>query len=148
MKIADGVVVTLEYVLTDEAGTPIDTSAESGPLTYVHGEKRIIPGLERALVGRNEGEHFTVVVPPDQAYGWHDPDRVEWVPRTALDPAGEVQVGMRFESQTPKGIVVATVIALQGDDARVDANHPLAGKELHFDVRVITVRAPTRSTAS
>jgi FKBP-type peptidyl-prolyl cis-trans isomerase SlyD len=147
MQIADGVVVTLEYVLTDEAGTSIDSSAESGPLTYVHGEKRIIPGLERALAGRSEGERFTVVVPPEQAYGWHDPDRVEWVPRTALDPAGDVHVGMRFESETPKGIVVATVIALQGDDARVDANHPLAGKELHFDVRVITVRAPTRSTA-
>jgi FKBP-type peptidyl-prolyl cis-trans isomerase SlyD len=148
MKVADGVVVTLEYVLADEAGTLIDSSEQSGTLRYVHGEKRIVPGLERALTGRDEGERFHVVVPPEQAYGWPDPERIEWVPRTTLDPAGEVHVGMRFESETPKGIMVATVIELAGDDARVDANHPLAGKELHFDVHVLAVRAPTRSTAS
>ena len=148
MKVADGVIVTLEYVLADEAGALIDSSDQSGALTYVHGEKRIVPGLERALEGRSADEHFHVVVPPEEAYGWHDPELVEWVPRTVLDPAGEVRIGMRFESSTPKGIVVATVIALEGDDARIDSNHPLAGKDLHFDVHVIAVRAPTHSTAS
>jgi FKBP-type peptidyl-prolyl cis-trans isomerase SlyD len=148
MKVADGVVVTLEYVLADETGASIDSSEQSGPLTYVHGEKRIVPGLERALTGRTEGERFHVIVPPEEAYGWHDADRLEWVPRTVLDPAGDVRVGMRFESTTPKGIVVATVIALEGDDARIDSNHPLAGKDLRFEVHVAAVRAPTRSTAS
>lgn len=148
MKVAAGVAVTLEYVLADEAGTTVDSSEQSGPLTYVHGEKRIIPGLERALDGRSEGEQFQVVVPPEQAYGWHDPERVEWVPRTVLDPSGDVHIGQRFESQTPKGIVVATVIALAGDDAQIDSNHPLAGKDLHFDVRIVSVRAPSRSAKS
>jgi FKBP-type peptidyl-prolyl cis-trans isomerase SlyD len=141
MNVADGKVVTIEYELSAD-GDVVDSSGQSGPLRYVHGEGRIIPGLERALAGREEGEHVHVVIPPEDAYGFHDPERVELVPKTALDPVGEVCVGMRFESETPKGIVVATVIALEGNDARIDSNHPLADKELHFDVRVIAVREP------
>jgi FKBP-type peptidyl-prolyl cis-trans isomerase SlyD len=109
----------------------------------VHGERRIVPGLERALDGREEGERFHAVVPPEEAYGWPDPERVESVPKSVLDPAGDVRVGMRFEAETPKGIVVATVVALEGDDARIDSNHPLAGKELHFEVHVLAVRKPS-----
>jgi FKBP-type peptidyl-prolyl cis-trans isomerase SlyD len=142
MKIAPGHVVAFEYVLADQHGTVIDSSDISGPLTYVHGLGRIIPGLERALDGRSENERFHVIVPPEEAYGWHDPERVEMVPKTALDPSGEVTLGMRFEATTDKGIVVATVVGLEGDEARIDSNHPLAGTELHFDVRVLSVRPP------
>ncbi len=141
MKVADGKVITIEYVLSAD-GDVVDSSEQSGPLRYVHGEGRIIPGLERALADRMEGEHVHVVIPPEEAYGFHDPERVEVVPRTSLDPAGEVHVGMRFEAESPQGIVVATVIALEGDDVRIDSNHPLADKELHFDVRVVAVREP------
>jgi FKBP-type peptidyl-prolyl cis-trans isomerase SlyD len=142
MKIAPGAVVAFEYVLADEAGSVLDSSDESGPLQYVHGQGRIVPGLESALEGRAQGERFHVVVPPENAYGWPDPERVQQVPKTALDPAGAVEVGMRFEAQTEKGIVVATVVAIEGDEARIDANHPLAGTELHFDVHVLSVRLP------
>lgn len=140
MKVATGSIVTIEYVLLDERGDVLDSSERSGPLTYVHGEGRIVPGLERALDGRDEGERLHVVVAPEEAYGWPDPDRIDTVPKSVLDPGGDVRVGMRFESQTEKGIVVATVVALEGDEARVDANHPLAGMELHFEVHVLSVR--------
>jgi FKBP-type peptidyl-prolyl cis-trans isomerase SlyD len=146
MKIASGAVVAFEYVLADEHGSVIDSSDASGPLFYVHGQGRIVPGLERALAGREQGDRFQVVVPPEDAYGWHDPERVEMVPKTSLDPAGVVTPGMRFEAQTEKGIVVATVVGVEGDEARIDSNHPLAGKALHFDVHVVSVRASTSTT--
>jgi FKBP-type peptidyl-prolyl cis-trans isomerase SlyD len=148
MKIAAGTIVTFEYVLADEHGTVLDSSGDSGPLTYVHGEGRIVPGLERALAGRDEGERFRVVVPPEDAYGWHDPERVEMVPKTSLDPSGAVTPGMRFEAHTEKGIVIATVVGVEGEEARIDANHPLAGTELHFEVRVVSVRKATESETS
>lgn len=140
MKIAKNTVVTFEYELTDEHGTALDSSRVSGPLTYVHGEGRIVPGLEAALAGYEAGDHLAVVVDPEGAYGWHDPERVEWLPKTALAPDGHVEVGMRFQSETPTGLVVATVTHVEGDNARVDANHPLAGKALHFEVRILSVR--------
>ncbi len=140
MKIGKNTVVTFEYELSDHTGESIDSSRSSGPLTYVHGEGRLVPGLEAALEGYEAGDQLEIVVDPEGAYGWHDAARVEWLPKTALAPDGDVAVGMRFQSQTPTGIVVATVTRVEGDHALVDANHPLAGKELHFEVKILAVR--------
>jgi FKBP-type peptidyl-prolyl cis-trans isomerase SlyD len=141
VNITKNTIVTFEYELADAEGRTIDSSKDSGPMTYVHGEGRLVPGLESALEGFAAGDHLEVVVEPEGAYGWHDPERVEWLKKTALVPDGRVEVGMRFQSETPAGIVVATVTELAGDEARVDANHPLAGKVLRFEVRILSVRA-------
>lgn len=141
MQIGKHTVVTFEYELRDDMGVLLDASTDSGPLTYIHGLGRLVPGLESALEGHAAGETLEIVVPPESAYGFHDPARVDVVPRTTLDPSGDVSVGMRFESRTERGIEVATVTALEGDNARVDANHPLAGIELHFEVEILDVRA-------
>lgn len=141
MRIAPHTLVTFDYELSDHTGTLLDSSRDSGPLTYVHGEGRLVPGLEAALEGYAAGDHLEIVVDPEGAYGWHDPERVEWLSKSALSPDGDVAVGMRFQSHTPTGIVVATVMQVEGDQAQVDANHPLAGKELHFEVRILSVRA-------
>lgn len=143
MKITRNSVVTFEYALFDDAGQVIDSSAHSGPLTYVHGHRRIVPGLEAALEGYEAGDELRITVPPESAYGWPDPARVDWLPVTTLDPEGRVEVGMRFESPTEDGIVVATVTEIVNGEARVDANHPLAGMELTFEVKVLSVRAAT-----
>lgn len=141
MKIAKNTIVTFEYDLADAEGREVDSSRVSGPMTYVHGEGRLVPGLESALEGYEAGDHLEVVVEPEGAYGWHDPERVEWLPKTALSPDGHVEVGMRFQSETPQGIVVATVTHVEGENAKVDANHPLAGKVLRFEVKILSVRA-------
>ncbi|MBL8859867.1 MAG: peptidylprolyl isomerase [Planctomycetes bacterium] len=141
MKIADNTIVTFEYELKDKAGRVLDSSNDSGPLTYIHGEGRIVPGLEAALVGYSAGDHLKITVDPEGAYGYHDPERIEWLPKTALTPDGVVEVGMQFQSETDTGFVVATVTEVDGANARVDANHPLAGVELHFEVRILSVRA-------
>lgn len=140
MIIAKNTIVTFEYELTDSQGNALDSSRDSGPMTYVHGEGRLVPGLEAALEGYTSGDHLEVVVEPEGAYGWHDPERIEWLPKTALSPDGPVEVGMRFQSETPTGIVIATVTHVDGDNARVDANHPLAGLVLRFEVRILSVR--------
>lgn len=140
VQIARHTVVTFEYTLFDPEGRVIDSSADSGPLTYVHGARRIVPGLEAALEGYAAGDELRVTVPPESAYGFHDPDRVDWLPVTALDPEGKVEVGMRFEAETERGIEVATVTEIVNGEARVDANHPLAGLELVFEVRIVSVR--------
>ena len=143
MRIAKDTIATIDYELCDERGVCIDSSRTTGPLAYLHGRGVLVPGLEDALEGRSAGERFQVVVPPDRAYGWHDDDRVDVIARRDLDPEGPIEVGMRFESETEASFVVATVVGVEGDDVRVDANHPLAGQDLHFDVRVLEVRAAT-----
>lgn len=140
MQIRRNTVVTFEYTLFDPDGRVIDSSAESGPLTYVHGAGRIVPGLEAALEGYAQGDELRVTVPPESAYGFHDPERVDWLPVADLAPDGRVEVGMRFEARTDSGIVIATVTEIVNGEARVDANHPLAGLELVFEVRIVSVR--------
>ncbi|MDZ4771627.1 MAG: peptidylprolyl isomerase [Planctomycetota bacterium] len=147
MLIAKNTIVTFEYELADAEGNALDSSRDSGPMTYVHGEGRLVPGLESALEGYTTGDHLEVVVEPEGAYGWHDPERIEWLPKTALSPDGRVEVGMRFQSETPTGFVVATVTHVEGLNARVDANHPLAGKVLRFEVRILDVRAVSEPRA-
>lgn len=141
--ITKNAVVTLRYVLQDPDGQVIDSSAESGALTYLHGTGAIVPGLEDGLEGRAKGEKLHIAVPPERAYGFHDPERVDTLPIHVLEPNGAIEVGMMFESETEQGIVVATVTAIEGENAKLDANHPLAGVELHFDVEVLDVRAAT-----
>lgn len=142
-SITKNAVVTLRYVLQDPDGQVIDSSAESGPLTYLHGTGAIVPGLEDGLEGHVQGEHLHIAVPPERAYGFHDPDRVDTLPVSVLDPSGAIEVGMMFESESENGIVVATVTAIEGQNAKLDANHPLAGVELHFDVDIVLVRDAT-----
>lgn len=143
MRIAKDSIATIHYELCDARGVCIESSLTSGPVSYLHGHGFLVPGLEDALEGKSAGEHLQVVVPPERAYGWHDEERVDLIPRRDLDPDGAIEIGMRFEAETDSGIVVATVIGIEGDDVRVDANHPLAGQDLHFDVHVLDVRAAT-----
>jgi FKBP-type peptidyl-prolyl cis-trans isomerase SlyD len=141
MKIDEKCVVTFHYKLTDEDGVELDSSAGREPLVYLHGCGRIIPGLESALEGKSPGERLQVAVQPEQAYGHVDPDLVQTVPHSAFQNADDVQPGMQFQAQGPGGQVqVVTVTEVSDEGVEVDANHPLAGQVLHFDVTVEDVR--------
>ncbi|MBN2800701.1 MAG: FKBP-type peptidyl-prolyl cis-trans isomerase [Deltaproteobacteria bacterium] len=134
-------VVSIEYTLTDGSGQVIDTSDGRGPLRYLHGHGQLIPGMESGLGGHLAGDVLRLEVPPEQAYGERDEGRTIEVPREQF-PA-DVQVGMSVRGQTDQG-VVEFVVAEVGDDAVVlDANHPLAGVTLFFDVKVVAVEAAT-----
>ena len=141
MKIAKDCVVTLDYTLTDEDGEILDSSEGDEPLVYLHGHGDIVPGLERALNGHQVGDQVEVDVSPEDGYGDWDEDLVDVVGKEDFDDPEELEVGAQFEVDTDEGVRVATVIEMEGEDITVDLNHPLAGMNLHFAVKVLDVRA-------
>jgi FKBP-type peptidyl-prolyl cis-trans isomerase SlyD len=144
MKIAKGRVVDLDYSLHLGDGKVVDQSDPGEPLTYLHGEGEIVPGLEGALEGAQVGDRKQVVVSPADGYGDRDPGGIQRVPRQAFPPGFQPEVGMELSAQDPDGDEVAFVIqGVEPDAVTIDLNHPLAGRTLHFDVTVREVRAAT-----
>ena len=143
MQIAKDTVAKIAYTLTDPNGQVIDSSTGRGPLAYLHGASNIIPGLESALEGKGAGDSLAVTVPPEQGYGQRDPNLVQPVPRASFQGVADIKKGMQFQAQTPDGARIVTVVDVDPQNVTVDANHPLAGMELKFDVKVVDVRAAT-----
>ncbi len=140
MQIADQKVVTIDYTLTDNEGRVIDKSSD-GSFAYLHGASNIIPGLENALAGKSAGDELTVSVSPDQGYGMRDEAMMQQVPKSMFEDASQIAVGTQFHAQGPNGeVLVVTVKDVQDEHVVVDANHPLAGVDLNFDVKVVDVR--------
>lgn len=143
MQIENEKVVTLRYTLTDDKGVTIDQS-EDGSFVYLHGASNIIPGLESALTGKAAGDKFDVVIDPEQAYGMRNESMLQSVPKNMFEDQSQVQVGTQFQAQGPNGEVLAvTIMEVNDDTVVVDGNHPLAGVQLNFDVKVIDVRDAT-----
>lgn len=143
MQIAQDSVVSLIYTLRDAAGTVLDQSTAGEPLAYLHGHGNLIPGLERALDGKQAGDKLNVTVEPADAYGHVEAGLVQDVPRRAFQGVAKVEAGMRFYAQTEHGPRQVTVVRVAGDMVTVDGNHPLAGQTLNFEVEVADVRAPS-----
>ncbi len=143
MSIEKDKVVSMNYVLKDDQGNVIDQS-QDGQFAYLHGANNIIPGLEEALEGKNTGDEITVSIEPAKAYGEHNPEAVQRVPRSQFPADIEIQPGMQFQTQAPNGqIAVVTVAGVEGDEVLLDTNHPLAGKTLNFEVTITDVRDAT-----
>ena len=144
MNIADKMYVTIDYTLTLESGQEIDKSPEGQPLGFITGTGQIIPGLEKALLGRIAGDSAKVVVEPEDAYGPVKDDLFQEVPSSQFPSDADIKPGMAFEAQGPQGPFMITVAKVNDNDTvSVDLNHPMAGKQLHFDVNVVEVREPT-----
>lgn len=138
--IANNHVVEFNYTLKDDEGNILDQS-QGEPLAYLHGHQNIIPGLESQLLGKKVGDKFTASVEPADAYGEFDDAAVQEVPRENFQGVDNIEPGMQFQSQTEDGhMMLVTVRDVQDDMVIVDANHPLAGKKLHFDVEVTGIR--------
>lgn len=141
MQVADNCVVSIHYKLTDDEGTELDSSSGQDPFAYLHGTRSIIPGLERALAGKSEGDELQVTVEPGEAYGDINPELIQRVPREAFAGVAELKPGMQFQAGQPDGQPLNITVKEVGDEeVTIDANHPLAGRVLHFDVRVEGVR--------
>ncbi|MFW6050386.1 MAG: FKBP-type peptidyl-prolyl cis-trans isomerase [Myxococcota bacterium] len=146
--VSAGKVVTIHYQLTVTDGQLIDKSGDE-PLAYLHGEGNIVPGLEKQLEGRAEGEKFRATVSPDEGYGQRIPGGPRAVPRDAFPDGVDVEPGMQFATQTQEGEVLPLwVVDVQGDEVYIDPNHPLAGETLHFDIEVVGVRDATAEERS
>jgi FKBP-type peptidyl-prolyl cis-trans isomerase SlyD len=143
MKIAKDHAVHFHYTLKDDSGQVLDDSHEGEPLSYLHGHDNIIPGLEVALEGHEQGDQFDVTVEADDAYGQRNEDLVESVPASLFEGVDDVEVGMQFRAQGEDDEELVTVTGIDGDEITIDANHPLAGERLNFSVEITGVRAAT-----
>lgn len=144
MQIEKHKVVSIDYTLKNSEGDLIDSSQGANPLTYMHGVGDILPGLERALDGKNAGEQVQVSIDPADAFGKRREDLQQVVPREKLAQIGELEVGMQLRATTDSGdLLVMTIVDLDESTVTVDGNHQLAGVTLHFDVTVRDVREAT-----
>lgn len=140
MTVSKGKVVSIEYTLKDNDGEVLDTTEGVGPLDYIHGMQALIPGLEREIEGKSVGDAFSVEVEPKDAYGEHSEELVLEVPRSNFPPEINIEVGMQFEAGTGHTV---TVVELKDDMIKIDANHPLAGEKLFFDIKIAAIREAT-----
>jgi FKBP-type peptidyl-prolyl cis-trans isomerase SlyD len=149
MQIAKNSVVSFDYTLTGPDGTVIDTSDGRAPLVYLHGANNIIPGLESELEGKTAGDALKVNVAPEKAYGPSNPGMIQSVPRSQFPANQMIMVGQQFQAQGPGGRTLAVrVTKVTETEVTVDANHPLAGVPLTFDVKIVDVRAATEEEMS
>jgi len=145
MKITQNKVATLSYTLKNDDDEILDQADESNPFLYMHGVGGIIPGLEKALQDKQVGDSFHVSILPEDAYGIRDPKLTEEVPRSMFENISDehLQPGAQFHAQTAQGTQIITIAGVEGDTVSIDANHPLAGETLHFDVAVNDIRDAT-----
>ena len=149
MSIKDNSAVSFHYSLTDDEGQQLDSSAGKEPLAYLHGAGNIIPGLENALTGKAVGDSMTVAVSAAEGYGEVQQELIQDVPRTSFQGVEQIEVGMQFEAQTGQGgTVPVTVTAVTDETVTVDGNHPLAGKNLNFEVEIVDIRKATEEEVS
>lgn len=136
--------LTFHYTLRAAGGRVLDTSREGEPMSCVEGAGQIIEGLEDALRQMTAGEVRHVTVPPERGYGRREADLVQKVPKSRL-PVADIKVGEQFQTGPDRQAPVVTVVAIEGDEVMLDANHPLAGQELQFEVELVTARTATHT---
>lgn len=143
MQIADNHVVSIAYTLKDDSGNILDQSAD-GSFCYLHGASNIIPGLENALTGKQTGDEMSVSIEPEEGYGVRDDGKMQQVDRKMFPPEQDIEAGMQFHAEGPEGqTIVVTVASVEGDQVTIDGNHPLAGVQLNFNVKVVDIRDAT-----
>lgn len=140
MNIEKNKVVSIAYTLKDRNGNVLDSSEENGDLSYLHGHQNIVEGLEDALEGKVVGDRVEATVSPEKGYGVRNEELIFTVPKDKM-PDEPLEVGMQFAAADKDGNQhVVTLVEMGDSEVTLDANHPLAGETLHFDVTVSEIR--------
>jgi peptidylprolyl isomerase len=140
MSIANGDTVSLHYTGKIDSGDVFDSSREREPLEVTVGQGQLIPGFEDALMGMSEGETKSFRIEPENAYGAHRPELVQDVARSMIPEEIDLKPGVRLNTRNEHGQeMTLTVIEADSEKVKLDANHPLAGKALNFDIEVMKV---------
>ena len=139
--VQEGDTITVEYEGRLEDGTVFDSSEKHDePLQFTVGEGKIIKGFDQAVVGMKVGEEKEITVPPEQAYGQHNPELVRDLPRNVFPEDQEIQQGMVFMMSLPDGRQVPVRISdVAEETVKVDLNSPLAGKTLKFTIKIVNI---------
>ncbi|MBI4846605.1 MAG: peptidylprolyl isomerase [Candidatus Omnitrophica bacterium] len=139
ITVGQGKKVKFDYTLT-VGGEKVDSSQKQGPLVYTHGQGQIIPGLEKQLEGMRVGEKKQVKVTPEDAYGQINPAAFKEISKEQLPTDVPLEAGQVLSMKTPNGNVLPVVISeVRETTVILDLNHPLAGKELDFDVAIVSI---------
>ncbi|MBZ0334325.1 FKBP-type peptidyl-prolyl cis-trans isomerase SlyD [Marinobacter sp. JH2] len=136
-------VYTVHYILKNRIGELVDTSEGSEPLHFLMGSPEVIEGIQAAVKGRSPGDCLEVTVPPEMAYGEHRDDLVRTVPRSLFEGVENLDVGMKFQTNSGDQAQIVQVASIDGNLVKVDANHPLAGFTLYFDLEIVGRREAT-----
>lgn len=143
MKIGTDVVVGIDYVIRDARGREVDRAPPGRPFTYLQGARACPRGLERALEGRTVGDRVQVELPPSETYGERSEDGVFRIARAQLPAGSSPEAGMIVAVVDAHGETELRVVEVDDERVTVDANHPLAGQTLRFEVEVVAVRPAT-----
>ena len=136
--VSTGKLIALEYTLKLEDDQVVDTNVGKDPLTYTHGANQIVPGVESALEGMTVGQAKQVVVAPSEGYGERNPNALQEVPKQKVPQ--DIKVGAQLQGKDPSGREVRPIVTeIKDDTVLLDFNHPLAGKTLFFDLKVVNI---------
>ena len=136
-------VIGFHYTLTDKTGTVLDSSIGDEPLYFLEDSQQIIPGLEKVIAIMNVGDKKKIEVAAGDAYGDVNPELVVKVKKTQFPPDAQLTVGDQFQVNNDAHSPVFTIMSIETDEVAVDGNHPMAGKDLTFDVEIIGMRPAT-----
>lgn len=139
MPIKSGDTVKVHYTGSLADGTIFDTSRDRDPLEFVTGKQMLVPGFEAAVMGREQGETINVTFPAEEGYGSSDPELIFTVPLTEVPPHITPEVGMQLQLSSDQGDMDVTICGIGEDELELDANHPLAGKDLTFEIEIVSV---------
>jgi FKBP-type peptidyl-prolyl cis-trans isomerase SlyD len=144
MQVSQDTLTTFDYTLKDDAGEVIDSSQEHSPLSYLHGHGELIPGLEKALEGKESGQSFAVSLSPEQGYGPYQDHLIFEIPKERFQDPGQLQPGLQIRLRDNHGQhLIAKITEVRDNEVIVDGNHPLAGANLHFDITIKEIRKAT-----
>jgi len=139
--IQKGNVIQIDYVGTFDDGTVFDASKDHDtPLEFEVGSGQIIPGLDKAVIGMKTGDSKDITIPAEEAYGPYHEEMVKKLPRKALAGDQEPKEGMTVMLTLPQGKFPARISHVCEEDVTIDLNHPLAGKALHFKIKIVSVK--------
>jgi FKBP-type peptidyl-prolyl cis-trans isomerase SlyD len=141
-------VIGFHYTLTDKSGTVLDSSIGDEPLYFLENSQQIIPGLEKVIALMNTGDKKKIEVLAADAYGDVNPELVVKVKKTQFPPDAQLTVGDQFQVNNDQHSPVFTIMSIESDEVTVDGNHPMAGKDLFFDVEIIGMRDATAEEMS
>ncbi len=148
MTVKNNKVVSFHYTLTNSDGDQLESSREKDPMSYMHGANNIIPGLEKAMEGRKTGDQYSVTVQPEEAYGVRSEANIQRIPLKRLGKLPRPKAGQVLNLQTNQGPVQITVVKVGRFNVDVDANHPLSGQALTFEVEIMSIRDATKEEVS
>jgi len=143
MKIEEGKVVFLNFVLTDEKGEILEDTREVGDFSYIHGLGDFIPKVEEVLEGKTKGFESKIVVEPAEGYGDYSEELIYEMPKSDFEGFDDIYVGLDFQAETEEGVIPLSIVEITDETIIADGNHPFAGKTITFELKVSDVREAT-----